>query len=66
MDHLRRTERTPAKGGVFLISSLTQLLLLFFSPSVVKIPRAKNIKLKAKLEWLEVRFFVGGSKALVY
>ena len=30
------------------------LLLFFYVPSVVKIPRVKNIKLKSDLEWLTI------------
>ena len=28
------------------------IIFIFFVPSVVKIPRFKNIKLKSELEWL--------------
>ena len=35
-----------------LLLLLLLLLLFFLVPSVVKIPRVKNIKLKSNLEWL--------------
>ena len=43
------------------------ILHLFFSSSVVKIPRAENMKLKSNVGVaIEVRFFIGRNKALVY
>jgi len=49
------------KNAIIIIIISISLL-----PSVVKILRAKNIKINQKLEWLEVRFFIGGNKALMY
>jgi len=42
------------------------LLLLFLTPSVVKIQRVRNIKIKSKVGIPEVRFSIGRNKALVY
>jgi len=42
-------------------------LFKFFSPAVIKILRAENTKLNSIIgEWLEVRFFIGGNKSIVY
>ena len=33
-------------------NSIIMIIIIFLVPSVVKIPRVKNIKLKSNLEWL--------------
>jgi len=43
-----------------------QLIYFLFSPAVVTTPRTKNMKPWSSQEWLEVLFFVGRKKALVY